>query len=324
MFSKKHGEDIKNIKMTRNRFGQTSKKDNSIRNILILFVIGFCFLIAIGILFIPTMEITSENKADDTVTEKAEHHREWTIPSLGMQLVYVETGSFQMGANDGSKDYVPEHKVTISRGYWIGKYEVTKREYHSVMSWVNLGFASRNKPVEDVSWNDAMKFCKKLTERERKAGRLPPAYEYRLPTEAEWEFAARGGNKSKSYTYSGSNNINDVACYYKNSHNNTFDVGTKAPNELGIHDMSGNLLEWSLDHCNWNSKIITSTYKDGIVDPFERAGPYRINRNGSWGHYAKYCKVTRHGIMSPETKTSDMGFRVVLAHNLNVHAAGLK
>lgn len=175
------------------------------------------------------------------------------IPRLGMKLVYVSPGSFMMGSNDNNKEK-PIHRVTLSKGYWIGKYEVTQSQYQSIMRTNPSKFRGPNKPVEQVSWNDARWFCRQLTNRERKAGRLTSAYVYRLPTEAEWEFAARGGTKNKGYKYSGSNNIDSVAWYRSNSVNKSHEVGTKSSNELGIYDMSGNVSEWCLDdwHINYN------------------------------------------------------------------------
>ena len=133
-----------------------------------------------------------------------------------MKFVYVDPGSFMMGANDGNNEEKPVHRVTISNGYWLGKYEVTQDEYQAVTGNNPSTNKGGKKTVETVSWKDAVLFCQKLTEGERTYGRLPANYEYRLPTEAECEFAASGGNRSKGYKFSGSNNPDSVALYKSN------------------------------------------------------------------------------------------------------------
>ena len=229
------------------------------------------------------------------------------IPGLDMKFVYVAPGSFMMGSNNGNTDEKPVHRVTISKGYWIGKYEVTQSEYQKIMGTNPSHFKGPDKPVETVSWNDAENFCKKLTERERKAGRLPPGYTYQLPTEAEWEFAARGGTKSRGYKYSGSDNIDSVAWYGSNSDNKTHEVGTKSGNELGIYDMSGNV--WEL--CNgWYGK-----YSSNSVTPPKGASPgsRRVLRGGCWYNNARLCRVANRNNYSPRYADIPLGFRVALA-----------
>ena len=165
-------------------------------------------------------------------------------------MIFVEGGTFQMGSNNGDSDEKPVHRVTVS-DFYIGKYEVTQKEWYEVMGNNPSRFKGRNLPVEEVSWYDAVEFCNKKS----KAEGLTPCYTgsrkntkcnfsangYRLPTEAEWAYAARGGIKSKGYKYSGSNTIGDVAWYISNSGSKTHTVGTKKANELGIYDMTGNV-----------------------------------------------------------------------------------
>ena len=164
-----------------------------------------------------------------------------------LKMVKVEKGSFQMGSNDGNSYEKPVHKVTLTKDFWIGETEVTQSQYKTVMGKNPSSFKKGgNYPVECVSWYDAMAFCRKLTELERSAGRLPKGYEYTLPTEAQWEYAARGG-KSKGYEYSGSDDLGEVGWSWDNSNGATHSVRQKKPNELGLYDMSGNVYEWCRD-----------------------------------------------------------------------------
>lgn len=252
---------------------------------------------------------------------------EWVLPGLNTHYVYVAPGSFEMGSNeaDSFDSEKPVHQVTISRGFWLGKYETTQNEYLLVMGSNPSYFSDDGRrPVEQVSWNDAVEFCRKLTEREQTAGRLPEGYEYRLPTEAEWEFAARGGAKSSGYKYSGGDNLDAVGWYYENSgssrqsdsawnsenlkSNNcqTHPVGSKAANELGIYDMSGNVWEWCYDYYGkYGSEART--------DPVgSLAGPARVFRGGSWGSRALRCRAVNR-FRTTSAATREGGFRVALA-----------
>ena len=220
----------------------------------------------------------------------------WTVPGLGMKFVYVAPGSFLMMA-DGGK---PAYNVTISKEYWIGKYDVTQDEYQYIMGKNPSSSKGNKKPVELVSWYDAMSFCQLLTERERVAGRLLSGYEYRLPTEAEWEFAARGGIASKGYKYSGGDDLGSVAW---NDLDMTYDVGMKAPNELGIYDMSGNVWEWCLD--DWDDNCYGPP-ADGSRQG-DGTGENRVMRGGSG------TEVTYRFLNWPDESDLDVGFRVVYA-----------
>ena len=243
---------------------------------------------------------------------------------VAMKLIKIEKGSFMMGSpadeNDRSSDE-QQHLVHITRDFWLGETEVTQEQYQAVMgenpSYFSHSFLFIKKggkyPVENVSWHDAMDFCKRLTERERIAGRLPAGYEYTLPTEAQWEFAARGGSKSKGFKYSGSDNLDEVGWHSDNSGGETHPVKGKSPNELGLYDMSGNVWEWCRDSCDWQGDAVTNTYRDGISDPFSASGSQRVFRGGSWFNRARLCRTAIRGSAGPTDRYYALGFRVALA-----------
>ncbi|MEA2012093.1 MAG: SUMF1/EgtB/PvdO family nonheme iron enzyme [Verrucomicrobiota bacterium] len=231
----------------------------------------------------------------------------WKIPDLGMEFVYVKSGSFQMGSNNGNSDEKPVHTVNLTNDFWVGKYEVMQAEYKKIMGNNPSSFKGNNNPVEQVSWNEAVYFCKKLTERERKAGRLSSGYVYRLPTEAEWEYAAKGGAKSGGYKYSGSDSIGSVAWYNSNSGSKTHPVGQKKANELGIYDMSGNVWEWCSDwYGDYPSGSVTNPVSSG-------AGSYRVLRGGSWRYDARYCRSAYRLWDTPSGTNRGLGFRLLRA-----------
>jgi formylglycine-generating enzyme required for sulfatase activity len=230
--------------------------------------------------------------------------------ATGITLVYIPAGSFTMGSPADEpgcdKDETP-HGVTLSKGFWLGKYEVTQAEYEAVVGANPSDFKGARNPVEQVSWNDAMAFCAKLTERERAAGPWSAGYEYRLPTEAEWEYAARGGPVSKGYTYAGSNNVDEVAWYCDNSGKTTHPVGGKKPNELGLFDMSGNVCEWCMD---WYGAYPSGT----LTDPVGPAqGSSRVRRGGGWDAGAAYCRAATRLRAAPSRASDFLGFRVAFA-----------
>ncbi|MBQ3247459.1 MAG: SUMF1/EgtB/PvdO family nonheme iron enzyme, partial [Alistipes sp.] len=193
---------------------------------------------------------TFGNKSQAEATTTAAYTDSATANFDGFEMVFVKGGTFTMGAtaeqgSDADSDEKPAHSVTVSN-FYIGKYEVTQAQWEAVMGKNPSRFKGDNLPVERVSWNDIQKFIEKLN---AKTGKR-----YRLPTEAEWEYAARGGNQSKGYKYSGSNDIGSVAWYTDNSSSPTHPVGQKQPNELGLYDMSGNVYEWCSDwHGSYSS-----------------------------------------------------------------------
>ena len=227
-----------------------------------------------------------------------------TIPvkdGISIDMVRVEAGTFTMGATAEMKipwdDEKPTHRVTLTNDYYIGKYEVTQALWKAVMGNNPSSFKGDNLPVEEVSWDDCQDFISKLN---RITGKT-----FRLPTEAEWEYAARGGNKSRGYQYSGSSNLSDVAWYKDNSGSKTHTVGTKQPNELGIYDMCGNVWEWCQD---WYGKYSSSSQ----VNPTGAAsGSSRVNRGGCLID-ARDCRSSCRGNNTPGSR-GYLGLRLVLS-----------
>ena len=212
-------------------------------------------------------------------------------------MVYVSGGTFIMGG-DESSDQTPTHSVTLS-SYYICKYEVTQALWRAVMGSNPSKFKGDNLPVEQVSWNDCQTFINRLNSY---TGR-----NFRLPTEAEWEFAARGGNYSRHYKYSGSNYISDVAWYCDNSGNRTHPVGTKQANELGLYDMSGNVWEWCSDRYGSYSSYSQSN-PTGATSGFGR-----VERGGNWCGLARYCCSSHRSYYAPGNSFDDLGLRLVLS-----------
>ena len=231
-----------------------------------------------------------------------------TIPvkkGISIDMVRVEAGTFTMGATPEMKDpdydydEKPTHQVTLTNDYYIGKYEVTQALWQAVMGSNPSKFKGDNLPVENVSWKDCQEFLSKLNNTTGKT--------FRLPTEAEWEYAARGGKKNRGYLYSGSNNISDVAWYSDNSDNKTHAVGSKQANELGIYDMSGNVYEWCQDRKG-------SYSSSSQVNPTGAAsGSYRVRRGGYWSSSARYCRSSDRSSSSPGYRDFDLGLRLVLS-----------
>ena len=220
------------------------------------------------------------------------------INKLINNMVYVSGGTFIMGG-DESSDQTPTHSVTLS-SYYICKYEVTQALWRAVMGSNPSKFKGDNLPVEQVSWNDCQTFINRLNSY---TGR-----NFRLPTEAEWEFAARGGNYSRHYKYSGSNYISDVAWYCDNSGNRTHPVGTKQANELGLYDMSGNVWEWCSDWYGSYSSYSQSN-PTGATSGFGR-----VERGGNWCGLARYCCSSHRSYYAPGNSFDNLGLRLVLSH----------
>jgi len=222
---------------------------------------------------------------------------------LKIEMVFVEGGTFTMGCTDGEcqelkgfkTNDVPAHEVTVD-GFYIGMYEITQAQWRTVMGKNPSQFEGDSFPVKLVSWLEIQEFIAKLN--------ILTGKNYRLPTEAEWEFAARGGVKSKGYKYSGSNNIDEVAWYSENSNKKTRRVGTKTPNELGIYDMSGNVFEWCSDWLGEYSET-TQTNPQG-----PSSGKDRIIRGGDYLNNTSRARISSRVAWLPGFSPNDFGFRL--------------
>ena len=221
------------------------------------------------------------------------------VKGISFNMVRVEGGTFDMGATpeqvNPNDDEKPVHQVTLS-SYYIGETEVTQALWQAVMGSNPSDFKGDSLPVEYVSWDDCQTFIERLNTITHR--------NFRLPTEAEWEFAARGGNKSRHTQYSGSDNLDEVAWYGSNSNDKTHPVKSKKANELGIYDMSGNVWEWCQDKYD-------STPQNNPIGP--SSGARRVSRGGGWGSDARGCRLSCRSGRSPGFRTTFLGLRLVLS-----------
>ena len=245
-----------------------------------------------------TVEV-SESQHTSALQLPLKDRRTYTVNGISFSMVTVDGGTFTMGATPEQQnlydDERPAHQVTLST-YAIGETEVTQALWQAVMGSNPSRRQGDDLPVERVSWDDCQKFIEKLN--------ALTGERFRLPTEAEWEYAARGGKRSKGYQYSGSNMPGDVAWYYDNSGSKTHPVGTKRANELGLYDMSGNVWEWCQD---WYGSYSDSAQTDptGPV-----SGSLRVYRGGSWYLIARRCRVAFRGGFDASYRDDDLGFRL--------------
>lgn len=247
-----------------------------------------------------TMDISDEQKI--------------VVRNLVANMVSVSGGTFRMGAQNSdpqSDNYDaeardnenPVHEVTLSN-YYIGKFEITQREWRTIMGdeldWPEQYGRGDDSPAYNVSRTEALRFVEKLSAMTR----LP----FRLPTEAQWEYAARGGNRSLHLRYSGSNDVDEVAWHKENANGSLHPVGGKLPNELGLHDMSGNLWEW----CSDTYGQYPSTPQ---TDPLADSGSLFVLRGGAWTYFPTYCRVTCRDSYSGDDASVSVGFRVAMEHH---------
>ena len=258
---------------------------------------------------------------------KGETSKNMTIPlsdTVSLDMIWIEPGTFIMGSPEdelGRSDDETQHEVTLTQGYWLGKYEVTQAQYEAVMgtnpaSGSGYGVGA-NYPVYFVTWYNAMSFCEKLTASEKAAGRLPEGYEYTLPTEVQWEYACRAGTTTA--LNSGKNltddyecpNMSEVGWYWYNAgtyEDTSHPVGQKQPNAWGLYDMHGNVCEWCLD---WYGENYPT---EAVIDPKGPAtGSYRVLRGGSWRYIADFCRSAYRYYIDPDSGCNHGGFRVALS-----------
>ena len=262
-----------------------------------------------------TSNNSSSNSTSSQPAPSANQDFAETAWDINMKMIWVEGGDFLMGCTseqggDCDSDEQNVRRVTVD-GFYIGMLEVTQSQWEKVVGtsiyqqWTEAdynGSPSRGRgpdyPMYCVSWDEAMEFCRLLS---NKTGRT-----YTLPTEAQWEYAARGGNKNEGTKYAGSNMIDAVAWYTDNSGSSTHIVGSKRANALGIYDMSGNVFEWCKD---WYSNSYVSNDKNNPVG--HSSGSFRVFRGGSWSCSASRCRVANRNYNSPSNRYYDRGFRVV-------------
>jgi formylglycine-generating enzyme required for sulfatase activity len=230
------------------------------------------------------------------------------LPSTtGIKLVLIPAGSFTMGSAhdepDRGADESPQTRVTLTKDFFLGATDVTQGQYESVMSTNPSDFksAGRDAPVEEVSWDDAITFCQKLTERERTAGHLPEGYVFALPTEAQWEYACRAGTTGAYTTDPAA-----TSWYDRNSGGTTHPVGAKQPNAWSLYDMTGNVYQWCAD---WYAH----RYPGGeVTDPTgPDSGSVHVLRGGGWYYDRSYCR-SAYRDFDPGYRANFIGFRVTL------------
>ena len=247
------------------------------------------------------MEQKTEQKTESAPQLVAvEGSRTFTVNGVKFTMVPVEGGTFTMGAtseqgSDAFDNEKPAHQVTLS-DYYIGQTEVTQALWKVVMGSNPSDSKGDNLPVEQVSWDDCQVFIQKLNQLTGK--------QFRLPTEAEWEYAARGGRKSRGYKYAGGNNIGLVAWYTGNSGNETHTVATKQANELGVYDMIGNVEEWCGDrYGDYQSSSQSDPQRPSL-------GSCRVSRGGSCYSFARNCRVSYRFFGATDFRYNDLGLRL--------------
>lgn len=263
--------------------------------------------------------VDASNLKKSAVTENPSIQPFPRTNSIGMKFVKVPAGTFEMGRacresdgkdayknclDEGRRDETPGRRVTLG-AFWIGQYEVTQAQWSGLMeenpsyfNSVNMGGSTLNFPVESVTWQQIQIFIRRLNAREGE--------QYRLPTEAEWEYACKSGGKDEKFC--GGNKIAELAWYDENGGNRTHQVGTKRPNGLGIYDMSGNVWEWVSDW--YGADYYRSSSESNPAGP--SGGNWKVQRGGSWQYNANLARAVGRGGFTPDCRSKDLGFRLVI------------
>ena len=242
------------------------------------------------------LKVTAQKPRFVTSTSKT-----YTDPATGMEFIFVKGGCYMMGSNDGYDSEKPVHEVCVD-DFYLAKYEVTQIQYEKVTGVNPSRFKGEKLPVESVNWHDAQKYMSQLKTLSGKS--------YRLPTEEEWEFAARSGGKDERWAGTESvSSLDDYAWYRNNSSNQTHPVGQKRPNALGLHDMSGNVWEWCSDW--YESSYYESSPRNNPQGPM--SGLSKVKRGGSWGFSEEFVRVASRGGLDPAYRSANFGFRVAIS-----------
>jgi formylglycine-generating enzyme required for sulfatase activity len=254
----------------------------------------------------PTSNIKSLNTETTIKKERVFSLPKAMSDELFFNMVLVEAGSFEMGSNSpkARKREQPAHQVSLDN-FYIGRYEVTQDLFEQIMGWNYSYFSCDKCPVNNLSWFNMQLFIERLNSATGK--------KFSLPTEGQWAFAAKGGNKSKGYKYSGSDDINDVAWYATNSENKSHPVGLKGANELGLYDMTGNLWEFCLDDMSRQAYKRTENHNPfmGNKESLKRKG-MKVIRGGGYEFSADENLVFMRDGATNNVRMADIGFRLVM------------
>ena len=235
----------------------------------------------------------------------------YTVPDLDLKMIWIPSGKFVMGSPKSEPGHRQEeeelHQVTISRGFWIGQFEVTQAQFETILGENPSTFKDPQMPVHKVNWEDAMEFCKALTDREKSVNRMPDKWGFNLPTEAQWEYACRADTTTVFNFGNEAEELPQYGWFVDNSDGRPKTIGTKKPNAWGIHDLHGNMGEWCFD---WYGKAYPV---DGSIDPItKKASAFKVFRGGTYTDIAERCRAAYRNRITPDTRNPWIGFRVVL------------